>query len=175
MRFINEIIFFFTVLLFPPDKPNSVLKKNLRQPGRLSSADNFPTTSTSHTFPSRQRKTSPTNKKSSLGGNPRYTDHSGIKMEEASSSGDDDNDGANVGSRGNILGQARNKTTTMRQRKQKSIKQRQQIYPMQSSVKPNRSKVNLSTGQAVIESKVDCWMTFEDYDHYTRSVSSDPN
>ena len=41
-------------------------------------------------------------------------------------------------------------------------------YPQGRSVAASGSRANLSTGKAIIRRKVDCWMSFEEYDRLTR-------
>lgn len=41
-------------------------------------------------------------------------------------------------------------------------------YPQGRSVAATGSRANLSTGKAIIRRKVDCWMSFEEYDRLTR-------
>ena len=41
-------------------------------------------------------------------------------------------------------------------------------YPTKKSVSSAPTKVNLSTGRAIISRQVDCWMSFEEYDQLTR-------
>ncbi len=41
-------------------------------------------------------------------------------------------------------------------------------YPTSQDVAPAPFKMNLSTGKSVVSRKVDCWMTFEEYDYLTR-------
>ena len=41
-------------------------------------------------------------------------------------------------------------------------------YPTNASVAPYGFKMNLSTGRAVVKRKVDCWMTFEEYEALTK-------
>ncbi|VDI41856.1 Hypothetical predicted protein [Mytilus galloprovincialis] len=45
-------------------------------------------------------------------------------------------------------------------------------YPQKSNVASSGTKENLSTGRAVIRSKVDCWMTFEEYERLTRHLET---
>ena len=42
------------------------------------------------------------------------------------------------------------------------------MYPSWSKVAPVSSKENLSTGRALVSRKSDIWMTFEEYDKYTK-------
>lgn len=44
-------------------------------------------------------------------------------------------------------------------------------YPTNASIAPYGYKMNLSTGRAVIKRKVDCWMTFEEYESLTKSLA----
>lgn len=44
-------------------------------------------------------------------------------------------------------------------------------YPMGKSVAAEGSKMNLSTGRAVIRRHVDCWMTFEQYEQLTKALA----
>ena len=48
-------------------------------------------------------------------------------------------------------------------------------YPMHSRVRNVPKKVLLSTGKAIIRRKVDCWLTFEEYDRLTRYVYDTKN
>ena len=41
-------------------------------------------------------------------------------------------------------------------------------YPTNLSIAPHGYKMNLSTGRAVIRRRVDCWMTFEEYEQLTK-------
>lgn len=43
-----------------------------------------------------------------------------------------------------------------------------QAYPAKSKVSAVGSKMNLSTGRAVIRRQVDCWLTYEEYEKLTR-------
>lgn len=45
-------------------------------------------------------------------------------------------------------------------------------YPAKSNVAATGTKENLSTGKAVIRRKVDCWMTFEEYERLTRHLET---
>ncbi|KAJ8301596.1 hypothetical protein KUTeg_020583, partial [Tegillarca granosa] len=45
------------------------------------------------------------------------------------------------------------------------------VYPLKTNVAARCSKANLSTGRALIRRKVDCWMTFEEYEHLTRNLA----
>ena len=42
------------------------------------------------------------------------------------------------------------------------------VYPPAASVTPKYEKMNLSSGQANISRKTDCWMTYEEYCNLTR-------
>lgn len=42
------------------------------------------------------------------------------------------------------------------------------VYPLRKNVAARCSKANLSTGRTLIRRKVDCWMTFEEYERLTR-------
>lgn len=44
-------------------------------------------------------------------------------------------------------------------------------YPQGRSVAATGSRANLSTGKAIIRRKVDCWMSFEEYDRLTRHLA----
>ncbi|XP_022302015.2 EF-hand calcium-binding domain-containing protein 12-like [Crassostrea virginica] len=44
-------------------------------------------------------------------------------------------------------------------------------YPQGRSVAASGSRANLSTGKAIIRRKVDCWMSFEEYDRLTRHLA----
>ncbi|XP_045164216.2 EF-hand calcium-binding domain-containing protein 12-like [Mercenaria mercenaria] len=44
-------------------------------------------------------------------------------------------------------------------------------YPMSKNVSADAYKQNLSTGRAVIRRRVDCWMTFEQYEKLTRHLA----
>ena len=41
-------------------------------------------------------------------------------------------------------------------------------YPTKQEVSAEAELMNLSSGKAFVRRKVDCWMTFEDYDRLTR-------
>ena len=43
-------------------------------------------------------------------------------------------------------------------------------YPQKNNVAASGTRENLSTGRAVIRRKVDCWMTFEEYERLTRYI-----
>ncbi|KAL5015165.1 hypothetical protein ScPMuIL_009435 [Solemya velum] len=45
------------------------------------------------------------------------------------------------------------------------------IYPQNSAIAPILTKANLSTGRAIVKRKVDCWMTFEDYNRLTSHLA----
>ena len=42
------------------------------------------------------------------------------------------------------------------------------VYPPAASVTPRSERMNLSSGQANISRKTDCWMTYEEYCDLTR-------
>ena len=46
------------------------------------------------------------------------------------------------------------------------------VYPPATSVTPKSERMNLSSGQANISRKTDCWMTYEEYSNLTRHLDS---
>lgn len=46
-----------------------------------------------------------------------------------------------------------------------------EMFPAIADCAPSETKLNLSTGKAVVHRKVDCWMSFEEYDNITRSFT----
>lgn len=107
------------VLLYPPDKPHSALKK-LRHP------DSAPLVSFHFADPPKRPRT------------PIEVKHKD-KVRRSKS--------------GKLLIDSRHK------------------YPMNKSVAADGHKLNLSTGRAVIRRRVDCWMTFEEYERLTKHLA----
>ncbi|XP_013411229.1 uncharacterized protein LOC106174281 [Lingula anatina] len=104
------------VLFHPPDKPHSLLKKKIRQPG----VDLL--VSSHYADPPKKPKT------------PMQIKHKDKMI---------------LSKTGQLLIDSRH------------------MYPQHEKVAPAGHKINLSTGRAVVRRRVDCWMSFEEYDRLT--------
>ena len=108
------------VLLFPPDKMHSQLKKSVRQPREELVSVHFADPPKRPKTPIEERKT----------------------------------ESVKVSRTGRLLMDSRN------------------AYPPRYQVAAVPHKMHLSTGKAVVRSRVDCWMTFEEYDRLTRHMAT---
>lgn len=67
--------------------------------------------------------------------------------------------------------EVKHKDKVRRSRSGKLLIDSRHKYPQRSSVAATGTKENLSTGKAVIRRRVDCWMTFEEYDKLTSHLA----
>ncbi|XP_060081393.1 EF-hand calcium-binding domain-containing protein 12-like [Ylistrum balloti] len=67
--------------------------------------------------------------------------------------------------------EVKHKDKVRRSRSGKLLIDSRHKYPQRSTVAATGTKENLSTGKAVIRRRVDCWMTFEEYDKLTSHLA----